>query len=169
MATGCVCCRVAQTRRFIWSQATSGSVSLSRAQLSMLLEGIDWRAPIRTAQPLLSGPGLRPFLGDEVGDLRKGLRGRDADTGGNATQRWTRSRRARASASTSLPLNSPRFRKLSSMEYVSTVGTIEPRCHRLSYSGRRLCGMEMQAESFRHRLSDQLVAEAMPSFPWSVR
>jgi transposase len=28
-------------------------VSLSRAQLSMLLEGIDWRAPIRTAQPQL--------------------------------------------------------------------------------------------------------------------
>jgi len=27
---------------------------LSRAQLSMLLEGIDWRAPIRTAQPTFS-------------------------------------------------------------------------------------------------------------------
>lgn len=40
--------------RFVWPQATSGSVSLTRAQLSMLLEGIDWRAPIRTAQPLLS-------------------------------------------------------------------------------------------------------------------
>ncbi len=40
--------------RFIWPQATSGSVALSRAQLSMLLEGIAWRAPIRTAQPVLS-------------------------------------------------------------------------------------------------------------------
>ena len=29
--------------RFTWPQATSGSVALSRAQLSMLLEGIDWR------------------------------------------------------------------------------------------------------------------------------
>jgi transposase len=37
--------------RFIWPQATSGTVSLSRAQLSMLLEGIDWRRPDRTWQP----------------------------------------------------------------------------------------------------------------------
>lgn len=37
--------------RFIWPQATSGSVVLSFAQLSMLLEGIDWRAPVRTAAP----------------------------------------------------------------------------------------------------------------------
>ncbi|EQD72719.1 TnpB protein, partial [mine drainage metagenome] len=35
-------------------QAASGTVSLSRAQLSMLLEGIDWRAPIRTAEPVMS-------------------------------------------------------------------------------------------------------------------
>ena len=34
--------------RFIWPQATSGSVSLTPAQLSMLLEGIDWRMPART-------------------------------------------------------------------------------------------------------------------------
>ena len=31
--------------RFVWPQADSGSVCLSAAQLSMLLEGIDWRAP----------------------------------------------------------------------------------------------------------------------------
>jgi transposase len=37
--------------RFIWPQATGGTVSLSRAQLSMLLEGIDWRRPDRTWQP----------------------------------------------------------------------------------------------------------------------
>jgi transposase len=30
--------------RFVWPQAQSGSVCLSAAQLSMLLEGIDWRA-----------------------------------------------------------------------------------------------------------------------------
>ena len=34
--------------RFVWPQATSGSVSLTPAQLSMLLEGIDWRMPVRT-------------------------------------------------------------------------------------------------------------------------
>jgi transposase len=37
--------------RFVWPQASSGSVSLSAAQLSMLLEGIDWRRPQRTWQP----------------------------------------------------------------------------------------------------------------------
>jgi transposase len=37
--------------RFMWPQATSGIVHLSNAQLSMLLEGIDWRRPTRTWQP----------------------------------------------------------------------------------------------------------------------
>jgi len=37
--------------RFVWPQATSGSVVLTPAQLSMLLEGIDWRMPARTWQP----------------------------------------------------------------------------------------------------------------------
>jgi transposase len=36
---------------FVWPQATSGTVSLSAAQLSMLLEGIDWRRPVQTWQP----------------------------------------------------------------------------------------------------------------------
>ena len=40
--------------RFVWPQASSGTVSLSRAQLSMLLEGIDWRRPVRTAAPQLA-------------------------------------------------------------------------------------------------------------------
>ena len=40
--------------RFIWPQATSGSVSLTPAQLSMRLEGIDWRMPVRTHQPELA-------------------------------------------------------------------------------------------------------------------
>ncbi|MEW5890618.1 MAG: IS66 family insertion sequence element accessory protein TnpB [Pseudomonadota bacterium] len=41
--------------RFVWPQADSGSVCLSAAQLSMLLEGIDWRRPQRTWQPQLAG------------------------------------------------------------------------------------------------------------------
>ena len=40
--------------RFVWPQATHGSVSLTSAQLSMLLEGIDWRAPKRTVEPHLA-------------------------------------------------------------------------------------------------------------------
>ena len=38
--------------RFVWPSATTGKVTLTPAQLSMLLEGIDWRAPERTWRPL---------------------------------------------------------------------------------------------------------------------
>jgi len=37
--------------RFVWPQAASGAVHLTSAQLSMLLEGIDWKRPTRTCQP----------------------------------------------------------------------------------------------------------------------
>jgi transposase len=37
--------------RFVWPQAKSGTVTLTNAQLSMLLEGIDWRMPGWTARP----------------------------------------------------------------------------------------------------------------------
>jgi transposase len=37
--------------RFVWPQAKDGAVSLTAAQLSMLLEGIDWRMPARTWRP----------------------------------------------------------------------------------------------------------------------
>jgi len=40
--------------RFIWPQATGGVVSLTPAQLSMLLEGIDWRRPARTFAPQMA-------------------------------------------------------------------------------------------------------------------
>jgi transposase len=40
--------------RFVWPQASSGTVHLSAAQLSMLLEGIDWRRPRRTHTPQLA-------------------------------------------------------------------------------------------------------------------
>ena len=40
--------------RFVWPQAESGTISLTRAQLSMLCEGIDWRSPLRTAPRLMS-------------------------------------------------------------------------------------------------------------------
>jgi transposase len=37
--------------RFVWPQATEGAVSLTPAQLSMLLEGIDWRMPCARTAP----------------------------------------------------------------------------------------------------------------------
>ena len=40
--------------RFVWPQVRSGTVALTRAQLSMLLEGIDWRRPERTWDPQLA-------------------------------------------------------------------------------------------------------------------
>jgi len=40
--------------RFVWPQAAEGAIHLSAAQLSMLLEGIDWRRPVRTALPALA-------------------------------------------------------------------------------------------------------------------
>jgi transposase len=47
----CLFAKRLERGRFIWPQAEQGAVSLSRAQLSMLLEGIDWRRPIRTSEP----------------------------------------------------------------------------------------------------------------------
>jgi transposase len=49
----CLMAKRLERGRFIWPQAQSGSVSLSAAQLSMLLEGIDWRHPVRTADLLI--------------------------------------------------------------------------------------------------------------------
>jgi transposase len=47
----CLLMKRLEKGRFVWPQATSGTVLLSSAQLSMLLEGIDWRQPRRTAAP----------------------------------------------------------------------------------------------------------------------
>ena len=37
--------------RLVWPQVTTDAVHLTSAQLSMLLEGIDWRRPTGTWQP----------------------------------------------------------------------------------------------------------------------
>ena len=58
--------------RFIWPQVTSGTVSLTPAQLSMLLEGIDWRPPdacgIKEWWPFRSGSFLQ-HLAAAAGEL----------------------------------------------------------------------------------------------------
>ena len=46
----CLFAKRLERGRFVWPQAEKGVVSLSRAQLSMLLEGIDWRRPVRTGR-----------------------------------------------------------------------------------------------------------------------
>ena len=50
----CLFAKRLERGRFIWPQAESGTVSLTGAQLSMLLEGIDWRRPARTWKPDLA-------------------------------------------------------------------------------------------------------------------
>ena len=52
----CLFAKRLERGRFVWPMTTRwGAVTLSPAQLSMLLEGIDWRAPIRTFRPELAG------------------------------------------------------------------------------------------------------------------
>ena len=50
----CLFAKRLEKGRFIWPQALSGSVVLTPAQLSMVIEGIDWRMPVRTTQPTLA-------------------------------------------------------------------------------------------------------------------
>lgn len=47
----CLLAKRLERGRFVWPQASSGSVSLTQAQLSMFLDGIDWRRPERTWRP----------------------------------------------------------------------------------------------------------------------
>ncbi|PRC93984.1 IS66 family insertion sequence element accessory protein TnpB [Solimicrobium silvestre] len=49
----CLLSKRLEQGRFIWPQADSGKVHLTQAQLSMLLEGIDWKQPKHT-QPAMT-------------------------------------------------------------------------------------------------------------------
>ena len=51
----CLFAKRLERGRFVWPSARDGVVSLTPAQLSMLLEGIDWRMPARTWQPEMAG------------------------------------------------------------------------------------------------------------------
>jgi transposase len=47
----CLLAKRLEQGRFVWPSADNGCVCLTTAQLSMLLEGIDWRRPQRTWSP----------------------------------------------------------------------------------------------------------------------
>ena len=47
----CLLLKRLERGRFVWPQAGDGTLALSAAQLSMLLEGIDWRRPVKTWRP----------------------------------------------------------------------------------------------------------------------
>ena len=49
----CLFAKRLERGRFVWPQASDGKVHLTPAQLSMLLEGINWKQPERTA-PFMS-------------------------------------------------------------------------------------------------------------------
>jgi transposase len=50
----CLFAKRLERGRFVWPKADGGVVHMSAAQLSMLLEGIDWRRPVRTLAPSLA-------------------------------------------------------------------------------------------------------------------
>lgn len=51
----CLLSKRLERGRFVWPAASDGKISVSAAQLAMLLEGIDWRIPKRTWRPLKTG------------------------------------------------------------------------------------------------------------------
>ncbi len=48
----CLLAKRLERGHFVWPLADSGKVHLTQAQLSMLLEGINWKQPERTWPPL---------------------------------------------------------------------------------------------------------------------
>jgi transposase len=50
----CLYAKRLERGRFVWPRTEAGLAVLTPAQLSMLLEGIDWRRPIRTSRPELA-------------------------------------------------------------------------------------------------------------------
>ncbi|MBU2486376.1 MAG: IS66 family insertion sequence element accessory protein TnpB [Alphaproteobacteria bacterium] len=51
----CLFAKRLERGHFVWPAAKDGKVHLSQAQLSMLLEGIDWRITKQTWRPLTTG------------------------------------------------------------------------------------------------------------------
>lgn len=51
----CLFAKRLERGRFIWPATQGEAVTITAAQLGYLLEGIDWRAPLRTQRPELAG------------------------------------------------------------------------------------------------------------------
>lgn len=52
----CLFAKRLERGRFVWPKAEDGACVVSPAQLSMLLEGIDWRMPERTTTSEIASP-----------------------------------------------------------------------------------------------------------------
>jgi len=58
----CLVSKRLEKGRFVWPSPAQGKIVITPAQLSMLLEGIDWRMPERTWRPLAAGnPTAQPY------------------------------------------------------------------------------------------------------------
>ncbi|MAE43834.1 MAG: IS66 family insertion sequence hypothetical protein [Magnetovibrio sp.] len=51
----CLFAKRLERGRFVWPSTQAGVAHLSAAQLGMLLEGMDWRTPVRTWRPEVAG------------------------------------------------------------------------------------------------------------------
>jgi transposase len=51
----CLFAKRLESGRFTWPRSSDGVAYLTAAQLGLLLEGIDWRAPRRPPRPALAG------------------------------------------------------------------------------------------------------------------
>jgi len=51
----CLFAKRLEKGRFVWPSPADGKVTITPAQLGMLLEGIDWRMPQRTWRPEMAG------------------------------------------------------------------------------------------------------------------
>ena len=51
----CLFAKRLERGRFIWPATVGEAVTITAAQLGYLLEGIDWRAPLRSYRPELAG------------------------------------------------------------------------------------------------------------------
>ena len=50
----CLLCKRLEEHYFAWPTDTAGAISLSRAQLSLLLEGLDWRRRMEIPRPYVA-------------------------------------------------------------------------------------------------------------------
>ncbi len=51
----CLFAKRLEKGHFVWSSTAGAAAALTPAQLAMLLEGIDWRTPLRTDRPTIAG------------------------------------------------------------------------------------------------------------------
>jgi len=47
----CLFCKRLEDHQFVWPQISEGSVMLTRTQLSILIEGLDWRRTMHIPRP----------------------------------------------------------------------------------------------------------------------